>query len=138
MVWSVVVWSLRVHKSVYFKSYVGIIDKYNDIWYVVGNKVQSSKNIKNSINCNTVGTFIEGRCVIAINRNGNFIDANSESLNQINRKNILYPVGIKDWGFTPKPFDGTKLTWNEKNLLKSEQSKRFFDLGKPLFTGEIK
>ncbi len=35
--------------------------------------------------------------------------------------NILYSIGIKDWGLVPKPLANTKLFWNEKLKLQATQ-----------------
>ncbi|WP_352257991.1 hypothetical protein [Psychrobacter sp. TB55-MNA-CIBAN-0194] len=121
-------------KSVYFDSYVGIIDKYDGKWYVAGNKNTTGKNLyKDSINCNSIGVFIEQlRCVVALNQQGEFVKAQPEDLYNINSKNIIYPMGIKDWGSIPRPLNNTKITWKDKLVLQSQQSKRFSDLNKPL------
>lgn len=121
-------------KSVYFDSYVGIIDKYDGKWYVAGNKNTFDKNLyEDSINCNSVGVFIGRlRCVVAINQQGEFVKALPEALYNINSKNIIYPMGIKDWSSVPIPLDGTKITWSEKLALQAQQSKRFSDLNTPL------
>ena len=121
-------------KSVYFDSYVGIIDKYDGKWYVAGNKNTTGKNLyEDSINCNSIGVFIEQlRCVVALNQQGEFVKAQPKDLYNINSKNIIYPMGIKDWGSIPRPLNNTKITWKDKLVLQSQQSKRFSDLNKSL------
>lgn len=112
-------------KSVYFDSYVGIIDKYDGKWYVAGNKNTFDKNLyEDSINCNSVGVFIGRlRCVVAINQQGEFVKALSEALYNINNTNIIYPLDVKGWGLVPRALDGTKVTWNEKLSLGNERYK---------------
>ena len=121
-------------RSVFFDSYVGIIDKYDDTWYVIGNKNQNSiEKINNSVSCNTVG-ISEGwlRCIVAINEEGEFITANQSDLEVINLKNIIYPVGIKNWGMLPQSLDDKKLSWNDKLDLQAYQPKQKQTLGQPL------
>ncbi|MDN3453740.1 MULTISPECIES: hypothetical protein, partial [unclassified Psychrobacter] len=116
-------------KSVYFKSYVGIIDKYNGKWYVVGNKNTTDKNLyEDSINCNSVGAFIGRlRCVVALNQQGDFVKALSEDLYHINSTNIIYPSDVEGWGSVPRTLDGRKITWNEKLSLGNERYKLLKD-----------
>ena len=121
-------------KSVYFDSYVGIIDKYDGKWYVAGNKNTTGKNLyEDSINCNSIGVFIEQlRCVVALNQQGEFVKAQPEDLHYINSKNIIYPMGIKDWGSIPRPLDKKQVSWKEKIVLEVTQSEDNRQLGKPL------
>lgn len=116
-------------KSVYFSKYIGIIDKYNGKWYVVGNKNMTGKNLyEDSINCNSIGVSIGRlRCVVALNQHGEFVKALPQELYNINSTNIIYPSDVEGWGPVPMTLDGRKITWSEKLSLGNERYKIFKD-----------
>ena len=112
-------------KSVFFDNVMSV-SKYDGEWYVTGSKgMTNSKIINESLNCTEVGVSYGNGCTVAINSQGFFKpDSNSEKL-VFKGWNILYPIGIKDWGSVPRPLDGKKITWSEKIELESQQSERF-------------
>ncbi|MFB2538159.1 MULTISPECIES: hypothetical protein [unclassified Acinetobacter] len=124
-------------KSVFFNDYVAIIDKYNGNWYIAGEKNTSSElKISRSTNCNVVGIFITSRCIVAVNKEGSFFQPEKNDIYNIIKRNIIYPVDIKDWGRIPEPLHNTRLSWSKKLDLDKTQSKRFNGLQNPFFTGE--
>lgn len=112
-------------KSVYFEDIMSV-SKYGNEWYITGAKsITDSKIINESLNCTEVGVSYGNGCTVAINPQGFFKpDSNSEKL-AFKGWNILYPIGIKDWGSVPRPLKGKKITWSEKIELESQQSERF-------------
>lgn len=119
-------------KSVFFDEYVGIIDKYNDKWYVIG---EGSKNrtLPNSTSSEEVGFSIDGRQIVVVNQKGEFVEVNPEDIQKFNRKNIIFPYSINDWGLFPQPLNGKKLTWQDKLSLQEQQPSKRQTLEQPLF-----
>ncbi len=120
-------------KSVFFTSYIGLVDKYDGKWYVVGAKNNGSpEKIGNSINCNNIGVFLgTNSCMVVVDESGNFIKVNPDDIYNINTKNILYPIGIKDWGMIPSPLNKTRVSWNQKIALQKTQEERRQEIGNP-------
>ncbi len=120
-------------KSVYFNKSVSIINKYDDKWYVVGWRPKySAKNITNSVNCAEFGSRVKGICLVSVNQQGDLLPANIDDVHKINKMNILYPIGIDDWGSVPKFLDGKKLTWQDKLALQKRQSEQYRKIGKDI------
>ena len=125
-------------KSVFFDSYVGIIDKFENNWFVIGNNTnQDIIERYSSINCDKIGIIYQQRCIVKLNQEGKFVNAEPKELYLINQKNIIYPVQIKDWGSAPIPLDGQKLTWIEKIKIQDLQPVARPKLGTPIFNNGV-
>ena len=119
-------------KSVFFRN-VMAISKVDSQWYVVGSSPQTSvESIGESISCNKLGIKV-GKigCMVSVNING-FVEPEANNILRFNEHNILYPVGIKDWGSVPRPLDKKQVSWKEKIVLEVTQSEDNRQLGKPL------
>lgn len=118
-------------KSVYFSRQVFLIDKFNGIWYIAGAKNNnSSKKLNDSVNCNTVGFFIgDNGCIVALNNEEEYI-IDEPTILDGEKINILYSIGINDWGSVPQALDGKKLSWNDKIILQASQEKDNQYIGK--------
>ena len=124
-------------KSVYFNG-ISFITKYDNKWYVGGSKYNGAINNTQSINCSSVGVQVgqHDGCMVAVNNQGKFIQVNSDDIYNFNVGNLLYPVGIKDWGSVPKPLNGKQLSWKEKLILQSSQTEKRQRIGKILIKSE--
>lgn len=109
-------------KSVYFRN-VAHISKYDNKWYVFGFMPQGSANKKNgSVSCETVGVKVgKFGCTVVVDSNGLIKVPDSDNNLDWKGWNILYPIGIKDWGSVPRPLEGQRVTWSEKLKLEKTQ-----------------
>ena len=118
-------------KSVFFARQVFLIDKIDNVWFVAGAKNTSEKIISsNSFNCNTVGFFVgDNGCIVALDKTGNFVKEKPTILDGY-KMNILYSIGIKDWGTLPEPLLNSKISWNQALTLQQTQTKSNQYIGK--------
>ena len=112
-------------KSVFFDD-VAYISKYDDKWYVFGFTPKGYPNEKyGSANCESVGIKVgKFGCVVIVNSNGFTKDSHLGSNTEWKGWNILYPIGIRDWGSVPQPLEGTRISWVEKLELEKTQPQR--------------
>lgn len=118
-------------KSVFFARQVFLIDKIDNVWFVAGVKNNNEKIISsNSINCNKLGFFVGNNgCIVALDKTGNFVKKQPTILDGY-KMNILYSIGIKDWGTLPEPLANTKISWNHALTLQQTQTKSNQYIGK--------
>ena len=109
-------------KSIFFKN-VAYIGKYDNEWYVFGFTPQGySSQQYESTSCQSVGLQVgKFGCVVIVNANGFVKTPYSNSNIEWKGWNILYPIGIKDWGSIPEPLNRQRLSWFNKLELEKTQ-----------------
>lgn len=112
-------------KSVFFDD-VAYVSRLDDKWYIFGFMPKNSDSKRySSENCKTVGVKIgKFGCAVIVDSNGFIKPADTDKNLEWKGWNVLYPIGIRNWGSVPEPLDGKKLTWNEKLGLEETQPQR--------------